>query len=134
MPCKGVFGEYDLTHEVHDRISRELAVRIAAELPGHPEWIEAAKANLRRWSWRNRGAPGLLRCYAEWEAILEKPVADICTILTGETDEHDRLRHNSPFVGILSPKEVWAIKQLHFAVASMPRPSTTQCETFAPRG
>lgn len=88
-----------------------MARRVAAEVTRRPELIELALANLDRWSRRNHDAPGLLRCYAEWRAILEKPVAEVLAILTAETDEGQRLRQNTPFVGVLSPQEVWDIKR-----------------------
>lgn len=88
-----------------------MARRIAGELPRRLEWIRHARDNLDRWSVRNHDAPGLLRCYAEWRAILERPVEEVCAIYTQETDEGQRLRQNSPFAGILTPKEVWAIKR-----------------------
>lgn len=98
-------------HEYQDRVSLEIAQRIAAELPHRPEWVQHARDNLDRWNERNCDAPGLLRCYAEWRAILEKPVEEVCAIYTQETDEGQRLRQNSPFAGILTPKEVWEIKR-----------------------
>ncbi len=97
-------------HEHQDAVSLELASRIAAGLPDHPEWIELARANLDHWARRNHDAPGLLRCYAEWEEILQRPIAEVCAILTADTDESQRLRQNSPFSGVLSSRNVWEIK------------------------
>ncbi len=97
-------------HEVQDRASLEMARRIAAGLSSHPEWIELARENLDRWSRQNAGAPGLLKYDAEWRDLLELPVQEICAILTAETDEGQRLRQNSPFAGVLSPREVGEIK------------------------
>lgn len=102
-----------MNHTVHDSISLELARQIASGLLQHPEWIDFARANLERWSRMNSGAPSLLRCYKEWEKILERDVSEICAVLTAETDEGQRLRQNSPFAGILSPKKVWKIKSGH---------------------
>ncbi len=98
-------------HELQDRASLEMGRRIAAGLPEHPEWIELARRNLKRWAERNADTPSLLRCYAEWSALLELPVSEICAILTAQTDEGQRLRQNSPFAGVLSPQEVWDIKR-----------------------
>ncbi len=99
-----------MRHEFHDRVSLELAKRIAAGLPEHPEWLDVARDNLDRWARLNSDAPALLRCYAEWRELLRKPVEKIRAVLTAETDEGQRLRQNSPFAGILSPSEVWEIK------------------------
>jgi hypothetical protein len=97
-------------HEIQDVASLEMAKRIAAGLPAHPEWLELARDNLDRWTRLNANAPGLLRCYAEWRNLLELPVEEVCAILTAETDEGQRLRQNSPFAGVLSAREVWEIK------------------------
>jgi hypothetical protein len=97
-------------HEIQDQVSLELAKRVAAGLPQHPEWIELARVNLERWSRQNKDAPALLRCYAEWRELLSHPVLEIASILTAETQESQRLRQNSPFAGALRPDEVWEIK------------------------
>jgi hypothetical protein len=88
-----------------------MATRISSELPRRPDWLTMARENLDRWTALNREAPGLLRCYEEWRAILDRPLSEICAILTARTDEGQRLRQNSPFVGALSPAEVWEIKR-----------------------
>src|SRR5437870_11524371 len=97
-------------HEYQDSVSLELATRIAAGLPAHPEWIEMARANLDRWSERNAQSPRLLRCYDEWRELLKLPIDQICSILIARTDEGQRLRQMSPFVGMLSAEEVWEVK------------------------
>ena len=97
-------------HEIQDQVSLELARRVVAGLPQHPEWLELARANLERWSRQNKNAPSLLRCYAEWRELLSRPVEEICSALTAETEEGQRLRQNSPFAGVLPPEEVWEIK------------------------
>ncbi|HTV41254.1 MAG TPA: hypothetical protein VMF08_11805 [Candidatus Sulfotelmatobacter sp.] len=102
-----------MNHAVQDSVNLEMAQRIASGLPQHPEWIDFALANLERWSCQNSNAPSLLRCYDEWKGILQEGVSKVCAVLTAETDEGRRLRQNSPFVGILSPKEVWEIKSRH---------------------
>jgi hypothetical protein len=100
-------------HEFQDRASLEMARQIAAGLKSHPDWLELAHANLERWSRRNHDAPALLRCYAEWREWLSHPMEEIAAILTAETDEGQRLRQNSPFVGALDAEEVWKIKSRH---------------------
>jgi hypothetical protein len=97
-------------HEVQDQVSLELARRVAAELQKHPEWVELARANLDRWSRQNHDATALLRCYAEWRQLLSRPLEEIAAILSSDTCEAQRLRQNSPFAGVLSPREVWEIK------------------------
>lgn len=88
-----------MSHEPIDRASLEMARRIADGLPEHPEWIDFARNNLKRWSQRNAGSPHLLRCYDEWLTLLELGVAEVRAILTAETDNRQRLRQNTPFCG-----------------------------------
>lgn len=104
-------GEKSVTHQDRDRISLELARRIAAELPNRPEWIDLARDNIERWSRRNADSPALLRCYAEWLEILSRPVKEVCRVMTAETDEGRRLRQNSPFAGVFPPRELWRLNR-----------------------
>jgi hypothetical protein len=96
-----------------DEISLELARRVAGRLRGHPELLGVARDNLERWSCLNAQAPALLRCYAEWQAILDRPLAEICELLVSGSEEASRLRQNSPFAGVLSAREVWELKRYH---------------------
>lgn len=100
-----------MRHDYQDKVSLELARRIAAQLPHRPELLDLARSNLNRGLERNKDAPGLVRCYKEWLEILNKPLQEIITILTAQTDEGQRLRQNSPFAGALPPEEVWEIKR-----------------------
>lgn len=107
-------GRYDcrMGHEYQDAVSLEIHRRVAAGLPTRPEWMVMARENLARWMERNADSPGLMRCYLEWVGLLDRlSVAEVCGILTAATDEGQRLRQNSPFVGMLGPQEVWTIKR-----------------------
>ena len=99
-----------MSHSDTDQVSLELARRVARRLRRQPELIDLARANLTRWSLRNAAAPSLLRCYAEWQQILARPLEEICTLLCSEQENAQRLRQNSPFAGVLSPAEVWEVK------------------------
>lgn len=99
-----------MQHGVHDEISLEMGRRIAARLREQPALLQIARDNLARWLRQNADAPALVRCYREWQAILERPLGDICQILDTDTEQGRRLRQNSPFAGVLPPSEVWSIK------------------------
>ena len=99
-----------MNHTETDQVSLELGRRIAERMRRQPEVVEFARANLLRWSQQNSSAPSLLSCYAEWQQILSRPVAEICELLCSESDDAQRLRQNSPFAGVLSPTEVWEVK------------------------
>jgi hypothetical protein len=99
-----------MSHQRQDDVSLEMARRVTERLRASPELLAIARDNLDRWSRQNSDSPLLLRCYAEWQAILERPIEEICSLLCAESEEGQRLRQNSPFAGILSPAEVWEIK------------------------
>ena len=99
-----------MNHTEIDQVSLELARRVAERLRCQPDLIDFARANLTRWSQQNASTPSLLRCYAEWEQILSRPVEEICALLGSESDDSQRLRQNSPFAGVLTPAEVWTVK------------------------
>ncbi len=99
-----------MNHRDTDQVSLELAHRVAERIRWQPAVMDIARANLARWSQQNQSVPSLLRCYAEWEHILTRPVEEICQLLVAESDDAQRLRQNSPFAGVLTPAEVWEIK------------------------
>ncbi len=99
-----------MNHSETDQVSLELGRRVAEKLRWHPELVDFARANLSRWFKQNHSAPSLLRCYAEWQQILSRPVEEIRELLCSETDNAQRLRQNSPFAGVLAPAEVWEVK------------------------
>ena len=108
-----------MKHSETDQVSLELGRRVAERLRWQPELVAFARANLARWSRQNTSAPSLLRCYAEWQKILSRPVDEICDLLCAETDNAQRLRQNSPFAGVLPPAEVWEVKsRFHHAPAT----------------
>jgi hypothetical protein len=98
-------------HEQTDEISLAMGRRVAARLGRQPELLQLARENLDRWTRLNADAPSLLRCYAEWREILDRPLEEICRILISDSEEARRLRQNSPFAGVLSPREVWELKR-----------------------
>ena len=100
-----------MSHRINDEIGLELGRRVAERLEAEPELIGIALTNLDNWSIRNAKVSSLLRCYAEWRAILKRPLGEICELLRSDAEEARRLRQNSPFVGVLSPREVWEIKR-----------------------
>jgi hypothetical protein len=109
----------NMKHFETDQVSLELGRRVAERLRWQPELVAFARANLASWSRQNTSAPSLLRCYAEWQEILARPVDEVCDLLCDESDDAQRLRQNSPFAGGLPPAEVWKIKsRFHHAPAA----------------
>jgi hypothetical protein len=99
-----------MQHEVLDEISLELGRRVAARLREEPDLLQVARDNLARWLSQNAHSPTLVRCYREWQRLLDRPLDDLCRILDSDGEENRRLRQNSPFAGVLRPSEVWSIK------------------------
>ena len=99
-----------MNHLETDQVSLELGRRIAERMRRQPEVVAFARANLARWSQQNASVPSLLRCYAEWQQILSRPVEEICQLLCSESDDAQRLRQNSPFAGVLTPTDDWEVK------------------------
>lgn len=102
-----------MKHSEIDGVSLSLARCVAERLRSNPELLDVARKNIFRWSQQNAGSKSLLRCYSEWQAILLRPMDEICAQLVAETEEGQRLRQNSPFAGVLFAAEVWEIKSRH---------------------
>ncbi len=68
--------------------------------------IGKARANLKRWLLAyERGTPEAW-CFEEWEEILDShTVPELIAIITEDSDEGQRLRSSTPFVGLLSSGE-----------------------------
>lgn len=88
-------------HARIDRRSLAMHRAVAEKLRKDPRLLEKARSNIRRW--RRQGVD--VRAFKEWEAILDKGIDEAVRIMCGESEESDRLRHSTPFTGILSPKE-----------------------------
>ncbi len=69
--------------------------------------LQIARNNLNRWLKKNKNSALL-----EWRKILDTHTPDeIIKIITQDTDEGQRLRSSSPFVGVLSEAErerIWS--------------------------
>jgi hypothetical protein len=97
-------------HDLQDRCSLALNERVAMALERDPALLKVGADNLARWSRQNADAPSLLACYAEWGAIISRGLCEVVRVLRDTSDEAQRLRQNSPFAGVLTPREVWRIK------------------------
>jgi hypothetical protein len=82
--------------------------RAVAERPrDEPEAVlERARRNLNRWEEGDTFGPGERASLEEWRRILgEADVERLVEIITDMSDEGQRLRSSSLFVGALSPEE-----------------------------
>jgi len=110
-----------VNHESIDQRSLALEQAVVSRLREDPSLIAKAKENLTRWLKQNNESPSLCRCYLEWIDILEnRSQEDIECLMLSTDEESTRLRQNSPFVGILTPREVWEIKKQYRNETSRP--------------
>lgn len=73
--------------------------------------IGKARATLRHWMSRSSAAASN-PAYTEWLSILEKAEPrELASLITTDDQKAARLRQSSPFAGVLSPEQVWAIKR-----------------------
>ena len=75
---------------------------IANRLNSNPKLMEIAKRNLDKWLLTNPK----VEAWLEWKRLLEnESLEKILEIITLESDESQRLRSSSPFVGIITKDE-----------------------------
>ena len=93
----------------HQRIDqRSLAMHraIAEKLRLHPGLLEIARENLDRWS----ATSGRSQPYWDaWRTILDGPLEQVLERMVEESEGMTAMRQATPFAGILSPQERWAI-------------------------
>ncbi len=89
-----------MDHQILDRRSLSLAEAVVARIDAEPGRLEKVRAWARRFS-----TPAL----QEWQEILRGSWPEIREVLLRPDAEGQRLRQNSPFVGILTPQERWSI-------------------------
>ena len=93
-------------HRRIDRRSLALHQAAAEKLRTHPELIEIARDNLRRWyPTAGRSQPYL----DEWSRILALPLEEVLALMQQDNERMTALRQSSPFAGVLEPAERWAI-------------------------
>ena len=68
--------------------------------------MPTALANIDRWY----GTAGSTRAYLdEWRRILAQPVELVMAAMVEDSEEMTALRQSTPFSGILTPQERWAV-------------------------
>ena len=74
-----------------------------------------AMANLSAWLERHQDS-ALEPVFKEWQDLLtDLSPSEIFAFIISEDERAVRMRQSSPFAGVLSPQEVWAIKRSHEA-------------------
>ncbi len=95
------------SHAFLDEFALAYHRAVAERLRAEPETVlERAHRNLNRWTEGDAFGPGERTSLEEWREILgEADVDHLIEIITDSSDEGQRLRSSSPFVGALSPQE-----------------------------
>ncbi len=110
----------------HARIdARSLALHraIAAKLSAAPELLAIAHDNIRRWT----ATAGRSQPYLDaWEQLLALPLNQLLERMEQDTERMRAMRQASPFAGVLTPKERWAIYDA-FAVGTCDPGSGDNC-------
>jgi hypothetical protein len=93
------------SHAFLDEFALAYHRAVAERLRAEPV-LERARRNLNRWTEGDAFGAGELASLEEWRRILgEADVERLVEIMTDSSDEGQRLRSSSPFVGALSPEE-----------------------------
>jgi hypothetical protein len=95
------------SHAFLDEFALAYHRAVAERLRAEPEAVlERARRNLNRWTEGDSFGAGELASLEEWRRIVgEADVDRLVEIMTDSSDEGQRLRSSSPFVGALSPEE-----------------------------
>ena len=95
------------SHQFLDDFALAYHLAVAERLRERPDAvIERARQNLNRWLEGDAYGPGERQSVEEWRKILDgSDVGRLTRIITDTSDEGQRLRSSSPFVGTLTPEE-----------------------------
>jgi hypothetical protein len=89
-----------------DRRSLALHRAIADKLREDPALLDVARDNLDRWS---RAAGHSQPYWDAWREILDHPIEEVLDLIVEDSEKMTAMRQASPFAGVLSPTERWAI-------------------------
>lgn len=93
-------------HRLAEARSLAYHALIATRLSADTRILERARRKVGEW----RAEPAAASYFAEqWNAILALPVPEIVDFLTDDGELATELRQSSPFAGVLTPEERWAI-------------------------
>jgi hypothetical protein len=99
-------------HRLAEERSIALHAAVAAKLRADPALVKRARQRLERWAAEGLAHPEYV---SAWREVLLLPLDEICRLLSEPTERMRALRQATPFAGVLTPRERWA---LHRAAAS----------------
>ena len=94
------------SHQFLDRLALAYHYAIAARLIAAPEEVlSVARDNLRRWM-KIHAESSTAYALEEWQHLIDtRTVSELIAIITEDSDEGQRLRQSTPFVGVLPETE-----------------------------
>jgi hypothetical protein len=96
------------SHEWIDQRSLAMDRMLAEKLERDPALIQRAVNILEKWIAQRLPTPAPVML--EWRSVLsERSPYEVIRLLQADDPEARRLRQSSPFCGLLSPQERWAI-------------------------
>ncbi len=103
-------------HHLREAQSLAMHRRIAALIESDPESVLGkARSNLDGWLQRHQGSATEV-VFREWLDVMSRmSPSEIATFIVSGSEQAIRMRQSSPFAGVLTPREVWAIKRGHEA-------------------
>ncbi len=90
-------------HQNIDLRSLAMDQMTAEKLLANPALVDRGLANLDRWL--KTCSPGVRPVLIEWQALLQRPLPEVISVLRSTDQRATRLRQSSPFAGLLSVSE-----------------------------
>ena len=105
-----------MRHDFIDKRSLELHRLVAGKIRQQPELMDFVREKLNCESRLSDSCKDALR---EWQTILScLPLNEVLDLITQDSDEGQRLRHSTPFSGILSQRERLDVLRRHEATGT----------------
>jgi hypothetical protein len=90
-------------HQQIDLRSLAMDPRTAEKLFANPALVDRGLANLDRWL--KTCSPNVRPVLIEWQALLQRPLPEVISVLQSTDQRATRFRQSSPFAGLLSVSE-----------------------------
>lgn len=103
-----------MRHDFIDKRSLELHWLVAEKIRQQPELMDFVREKLHCSLSESRLSDSCKDALREWQTILScLPLNEVLDLITQDSDEGQRLRHSTPFSGILSQRERLEIFRRH---------------------
>jgi hypothetical protein len=108
-----------MRHNLIDKRSLELHRLVAEKIRQQPELMDFVREKLNRSLSESRLSDSCKDALREWQTILScLPLNEVLDLITQDSDEGQRLRHSTPFSGILSQRERMDVFRRHEATGA----------------